>query len=274
VCADGTVVDDVEFESLALLGSNCGLDDLDVVARLERLCDDYGLDTIDVGGAIGVAMEAGLLEFGDGEGALRLLQEVGKGSPLGKIIGSGAATAARVLGVRRVPAVKGQGISAYDPRVLKAMGVAYATSPMGADHTAGPAIPNRPGLTELNLATSDKHDKDRLSFDLQMMTGALDALGVCMFTGPAVSTIEWWAKVMTAATGEEWTFRRLLEWAEEMIRRERDFNRRAGFTPQDDRLPEHFLSEPLPPTGAVFDVAEGAVDRVCEGLTVAERLKE
>jgi len=273
VCADGTVVDDIEFESLTLLGANCGIDDLDTVAKLERLCDDLGLDTIDIGGAIGVAMEAGLLPFGDGPGALRLLEEVGKGSPLGKIIGSGAAVAARVLGVRRVPAVKGQGISAYDPRGLKGMGVTYVSSPMGADHTAGAAIPNRPGIGELNLDTMDRRDKDRLSLDLQLMTGVLDALGVCMFTGPVVSTIEWWARILTAATGEEWTFRRLLEFAEAMIRRERDFNRRAGFTPHDDRLPEHFLSEPLPPKGPVFDVADAAIDRMCGSLSVADRLE-
>jgi aldehyde:ferredoxin oxidoreductase len=272
LCADGTVCDDLEFESLTLLGSNCGIDDLDAIAKLERLCDDFGVDTIDLGGALGVAMEAGLLEFGDGEGALELLAEVGRGTALGRVLGSGAATTARVLGVRRVPAVKGQGISAYDPRTLKAMGVAYATSTMGADHTAGPAIPNRPGIGELNLATSDPTDKELVSFDLQLMTGALDALGVCMFTGPLVASLEWWARILSAATGEAWSFRRLLEFSEEMIRRERDFNRRAGFTAQDDRLPEHFTSEPLPPKGHLFDVPTEALDRVTSALTVADRV--
>jgi len=274
VCADGTVVDDVEFESLTLLGANCGIDDLDAVAKLERMCDDFGLDTIDTGGAIGVAMEAGLLEFGDGQKAIELLAEVSKGSAIGKIIGSGAALAAQVLGVRRVPAVKSQGLSAYDPRGLKGMGVTYATTPMGADHTAGAPIPNRPGIGELNLDPMDKQDKDLLSYDLQVMTGALDALGVCMFTGPQVSTVEWWARIMSAATGERWTFRRLLQVAHDMIRTEIDFNRRAGFSEQHDRLPEHFELEPLPPKGPVFDIGDAALDGVTGSLTVDDRVPD
>jgi aldehyde:ferredoxin oxidoreductase len=274
VCADGTVVDDVEFESIALLGSNCGIDDLDALAKLERLCDDLGLDTIDTGGAIGVAMEAGLLEFGDGEKAIELLSEVGKGSAIGKIIGSGAAITARVLGVRRVPAVKGQGFPAYDPRGLKGMGVTYATTPMGADHTAGAAIPNRPGIGELNLDTMDKQDKDLLSYDLQIMTGVLDALGVCMFMGPQVSTTEWWAKIVSAATGEKWTPKRLLQMAHDMIRMEIDFNRRAGFSEQHDRLPEHLYSEPLPPKGPVFDIDDATLDEVAGSLTVDDRVPD
>ena len=274
VCADGTVVDDVEFESITLLGANCGIDDLDAVAKLERMCDDFGLDTIDTGGAIGVAMEAGLLEFGDGQKAIELLSEVGKGSAIGKIIGSGVALAARVLGVRRVPAVKGQGFPAYDPRGLKGMGVTYATTPMGADHTAGAAIPNRPGIGELNLDAMDKVDKGLLSYDLQIMTGALDALGVCMFTGPQVSTMEWWANIMSAATGERWTAKRLLQVAHDMIQTEIDFNRRAGFSEQQDRLPEHFELEPLPPQGPVFDVDDATLDSVTGSLTVDDRVPD
>ena len=274
VCEDGTVVDDVEYESIVLLGSNCGIGDMDTVAKLERMCDDLGLDTIEAGAAIAVVMESGLIEFGDGAAALELLEEVGKGSPLGKIVGSGAAVAARVFGVRRVPAVKGQGLAAYDPRALKGMAVTYASSPQGADHTAGAAIPNRPGIGELELDTMDKRDKELLSLDLQLMTGALDALGVCMFTGPQVSTMEAWADIMTAATGEQWTSRKLLELAQEMIDRERDFNNRAGFTRQDDRLPEHFYTEALPPKGPVFDVSDAAVQRAAGGVRVADRLPD
>jgi len=272
--ADGTVTDDVEFESIVLLGSNCGIDDFDGLARLERMCDDIGLDTIEVGGALGVAMEGGVLPFGDVAGAAALLRQVTEGTMAGKLIASGAATVARVLGVRRVPASKGQGLSAYDPRGLKGMGVAYATSPMGADHTAGPAIPNRPGLTPLELDPVLAQDKDKLSFDLQVMTGALDLLGVCMFTGPVIAGMGKWAGILSAMLGEEWTPQQLMEEAERMLALEHDFNRRAGFSEVDDRLPEHFSEEPLPPTGSVFDVPGEALDRVTSGYTVAERLAD
>ncbi|MBM3501011.1 MAG: aldehyde ferredoxin oxidoreductase [Armatimonadetes bacterium] len=274
VCADGTVVDDIEFESIVLLGSNLGIGNLDDLAKLERACDDIGLDTIEIGNALGVLMEAGVLEFGDGPGALGLLREVSEGTPLGRIVGAGAAVAAKAYGVRRAPTVKGQGMAAYDPRALKGMGVTYATSPMGADHTAGAAIPKRPGIGELELDTMDKQDKDLLSYDLQILTGALDALGVCMFTGPMVGPVQTWARILSAFTGEEWTFRRLLELADDMIQLELDFNRRAGFTRQHDRLPEHFLTEPLPPKGPVFDVAEGKLDGVTGQLRVEDRVRE
>jgi aldehyde:ferredoxin oxidoreductase len=272
VCEDGTVVDDVEFESIVLLGSNLGMGNLDDVAKLERMCDDVGLDTIEIGNTLGVLMEAGVLEFGDGKGALGLLGELSEGTPLGRIVGAGAAVAAKAYGIRRAPTVKGQGMAAYDPRGLKGMGVTYATSPMGADHTAGAAIPNRPGIGELELDTMDKRDKDLLSYDLQILTGALDALGVCMFTGPAVGPVQTWAQILSAFTGEEWSFRRLLELAHDMIQLELDFNRRAGFTKEHDRLPEHFLTEPLPPRGPVFDVEEEKLDGVTGRLTVGDRV--
>jgi aldehyde:ferredoxin oxidoreductase len=274
VCEDGTVADDIEFESIVLLGSNLGIGNLDDLAKLERVCDDVGLDTIEVGNTIGVLMEAGVLEFGDGKGALRLLEELNEGTPLGRVLGAGAAVAAKAYGVRRAPTVKGQGMAAYDPRGLKGMGVTYATSPMGADHTAGAAIPNRPGIGELELATMDKQDKDLLSYDLQILTGALDALGVCMFTGPAVGPVQTWAKILSAFTGQEWTFRRLLELAHDLIQLELDFNRRAGFTKEHDRLPEHFVAEALPPRGPVFDVEDEKLDGVTGRLRVEDRLTE
>jgi len=274
VCADGTVVDDIEFESIVLLGSNLGIGSLDDLAKLERACDDLGLDTIEIGNTLGVLMEAGVLPFGDGPGALALLHELHEGTPLGRIVGAGAAVAAKAYGVRRAPTVKGQGMAAYDPRGVKGMGVTYATSPMGADHTAGAAIPKRPGIGDLELDTMDAQDKDLLSYDLQIMTGALDALGVCMFTGPMVGPVQTWARILSAFTGEDWTFGRLLELSHDMIQLELDFNRRAGFTKEHDRLPEHFLTEPLPPKGPVFDVDDGKLDGVTGRLRVEDRAGE
>ena len=102
--------------------------------------DDFGVDTIEMGVTIGVAMEAGVVKFGDAQGAIRLLGEVGKGTPLGRVLGSGAGVTGKVFGVERVPVVKNQALPAYDPRAVQGIGVTYATSTMGADHTAGYAV--------------------------------------------------------------------------------------------------------------------------------------
>jgi len=130
----------LEYESVWALGPNCSIYDLDVIGELNRACNDLGLDTIEAGDSIGVAMEGGLIEFGDGKGALKLLDEVKNKTPTGRILANGTAYVAQALGVTRVPVVKGQGLPAYDPRAIKGIGVTYATTPMGADHTAGYAI--------------------------------------------------------------------------------------------------------------------------------------
>ncbi len=130
----------MEYETIGLIGSNLGIADLDMIARLNWEVNDLGLDSIDVGAALGVAAEAGLLSFGDGERALQLLAEIRQGTPLGRILGNGAAITGRVFGITRVSVVKGQAMSAYEPRAIKGTGVTYATSPQGADHTSGLTI--------------------------------------------------------------------------------------------------------------------------------------
>ena len=128
------IVAPIEYESLAMLGPNLGITDLDAIARLNYLANDVGVDSMEIGAALGVAMEAGRLKFGDAAAAEAALQEVASGSVWGRLLGSGVEITGRVLGVRRIPAVKGQSFAAYDPRAAKGMGVTYATSPMGADH--------------------------------------------------------------------------------------------------------------------------------------------
>jgi len=138
---DGTEhVSCIEYESDWALGANCGIDDLDKIAEMVRLCNDYGIDTIETGVTLGVAMEAGLCEFGDGERAVDLVREIGEQTPLGRILGNGAEFTGRAFGVTRVPTVKGQSMPAYEPRAVKGIGVTYMTSTMGADHTAGYTI--------------------------------------------------------------------------------------------------------------------------------------
>lgn len=252
------IVSPLEYETIGLVGSNLGIDDLDTIAYLNREINDIGLDTIEIGAALGVAAEAGLMEFGDGERALELVSEIRSGSTLGRVLGHGAATTGKVLGVRRVPAVKGQAISAYDPRAIKGTGVTYATSPQGADHTAGLTI--RAKVNHL-----DPKGQAELSRKAQINMAGYDTLGVCIFGGfgfaKAPSALR---DLLRGRYGWEVGDEVLQELGSETLKLEREFNRAAGFEPADDRLPEWMTTEPLPPHNAMFDVPEDDLDSVSE----------
>ncbi|MBM3299950.1 MAG: aldehyde ferredoxin oxidoreductase, partial [Deltaproteobacteria bacterium] len=175
-----------EYETVWAHGANCGIDDLDSIALLDRLDDDYGLDTIEMGATIGVAMEGGVAKFGDAQAAINLIHEVGKGTPLGRIIGNGAAVTGKAFGVERVPVVKNQALPAYDPRGVQGIGVTYATSTMGADHTSGYAV----AANVLKVGGFvDPHGVEGqidLSRNLQIATAAVDSTGMCLFVAFAV----------------------------------------------------------------------------------------
>jgi aldehyde:ferredoxin oxidoreductase len=255
-----------EYETVWSHGGHCGIDDLDVIAKLDRLDDDFGLDTIDTGVAIGVAMEGGLLPFGDGQGAIRVLEEVGKGTPLGRIIGSGAAITGKVFGVERVPVVKGQALPAYDPRAVKGIGVTYATSTMGADHTAGYAIATnilKVGGFVDPLKTEGQVD---LSRNLQIATAAVDATGMCLFIAFPVldqpETFQSLVDLLNAFYGLSLTGDSVVALGKTILSAERDFNTRAGFTAVDDRLPRFFEQEPVAPHQVVFEIKGEELDKL------------
>jgi len=171
-------------------GTPIEIDDLDAIAKMDRLCDEIGVDTMEMGAAIGVAMEAGLLAFGDAQGAIALLKEIPKNTSMGRIIGNGAEITGKAFGVRRVPTVKGQGMAAYDPRANKGIGVTYMSSPMGADHTAGCVMPGRTGFDPSKTYDPLKPDgQPEVSLDLQIMVAIIDAMGVCFFVGLEIETI-------------------------------------------------------------------------------------
>jgi aldehyde:ferredoxin oxidoreductase len=250
------IVAPLEYETIGLMGPNLGIGDLDVVARLNWETNDLGLDTIDTGVALGVAAEAGLMAFGDGQQALALLQEVRRGTPLGRILGHGAALTGRVFGVLRVAAVKGQAMSAYDPRAIKGTGVTYATSPQGADHTAGST--HRAKVDQLDPAP-----QAGVSRAAQIDRALYDTLGACIFTAFGFSMDRGViAEVLNARYG--WGVGPEIGPAlgKETLALEREFNRRAGFTAAHDRMPEFMRLEPLPPHNAVFDVPEADLDNV------------
>ncbi len=241
----------LEFETIALLGSNLEIGPADAVAQLDRLCDDIGLDTIEIGNAVGVAMEAGLLPWGDWEGTRRLLEEIRAGTPLGRIIGNGTVHTARTFGIDRVPAVKGQGLPAWEPRTLKGMGITYATSPQGADHTAGMVTAR--GVNPETLVHQSRHE--------QLVMMAIDSAGVCQFTNALPADIAAFASARFDIPCDD---EAVLRMARAAIDQEREFNRRAGFTTTDDRLPRWLLEEPLqlPDGPAVFDIPEELIDAV------------
>ncbi len=255
-----------EYETIWSFGPNSGIDDLDMIARYDRICDDVGVDTIDVGAALAVAMEAGVLKFGDAEGALALLEEIGKGTPLGRVIGCGAAVTGTVFGVRRVPVVKGQALPAYDPRAVKGQGVTYATSPMGADHTAGYAVTANILSVGGTLDPLKTEGQVELSRNLQIATAAVDATGLCLFVAFAVLDIPdalvAVVDMLNAKYGLSLTGDDVVALGKKILSCERDFNRRAGITEAADRLPDFFTDERLAPHGVTFDISRKELDTV------------
>ncbi|MFW5993405.1 MAG: aldehyde ferredoxin oxidoreductase C-terminal domain-containing protein, partial [Desulfohalobiaceae bacterium] len=255
-----------EYETVWAHGGNCGICDLDDIAKLDFLDDDYGFDTIEMGTAIGVAMEAGLIEFGDAKGAINLVHEAGKGTPLGRILGSGTEVTAKAFGIERAPVVKGQSIPAYDPRSVKGIGVTYATTTMGADHTAGYAVAQNMLKVGGDVDPLKPEGQVDLSRNLQIATAAIDATGMCLFIAFAVldqpETFQALIDMINACFGLELTADDVNELGKSILKNERDFNAEAGFTAAHDRLPRYFRREPLSPHNATFDVPDQELDQV------------
>lgn len=250
------IVSPLEYETIGLMGSNLGIDELDVIAQLNQAVNDLGLDSIEIGGALGVAAEAGLMEFGDGQRALELVAEIREGTPLGRVLGQGAALVGKVFGIERVPVVKNQTISAYDPRAIKGTGVTYATSPQGADHTSGLTI--RAKVDHL-----DPQGQAELSRNTQINMAAYDSLGACIFAGFGFGADP---QVIPAFLNSRYGWEVGGDFfgnlGRESLKLEREFNRRAGFTAAHDRLPEWMTRESLPPHNTVFDVPEEDLDNL------------
>lgn len=264
---DGTEMVSVqEYESVWALGANCGIDDLDFTGQLIWHCNDIGLDTIESGATLAVAMEAGLAEFGDGKKAIELLKEIRKGTPVGHILGQGAAFTGKAYGVTRIPAVKGQAMPAYEPRAVKGIGVTYMTSPMGADHTAGYTIAPEILSVGGKVDPLSPEGKAELSRNFQAATAFIDSSGYCLFIAFAIldiaSGFEGMVETCNAVLGTNWTTDDVGKIGLEILRAERNFNEAAGFTSKDDRPPEFMRYEPLPPHNRVFDVPDEVLDSV------------
>lgn len=239
----------LEYETIALTGSNLCIDDLDTVAKINAACNDIGIDTIETGAVIGVAMEAGLLPFGDGDGVLKLLEEIRNHTEIGKLLGEGTYRAGKHWGVKHLPVINKQAFPAYDPRTVVPMGITYATSPMGADHTYGPG-----------LHAEDPVEQTRQS---QRLLAKIDSLGICMFARvPVKDRLHLFVDMINARYGWDLTEDWLDRLAEETLRNEQDFNQKAGFTKEDYRMPDAFTKTGIPATGQVFSIDPDQLDQL------------
>jgi aldehyde:ferredoxin oxidoreductase len=239
----------LEYETLTLLGSNLGIDDLDAIARMDRACDGLGIDTVETGAAIGILNDAGLFDFGDSARAEALIEEIGKGTLMGRILGNGTEVTAKVFAIHRVPVVKGQAMAAHSIRPMKGWGVTCATSSQGADQTAGPVV-------EDPLSPVGQVERSRQS---QILNASLDAVGLCHFTF-LYKSAGIMAPMVSAFYGMDWPESEYVEMGKEMLRQERAFNLKAGIGPGADAVPDWMRIEPLPPTNAVFDVPQEEID--------------
>jgi aldehyde:ferredoxin oxidoreductase len=254
-----------EYETIWGLGADCCIEDLDDIARADNLMDDIGIDSIETAVMFAVAMEAGILPFGDGKGVLRLLtEEIAKGTALGRVLGGGAGSVGRTYGVTRVPVVKNQAIPAYDPRSVKGIGITYATSTMGADHTAGYTIATNILNVGGYVDPLKKEGQVELSRNLQIATAAVDSTGMCIFVAfPALDIPECLpalidminARFGIALTGDDVT-----NLGKHVLKTERQFNIAAGFNNSHDRLPDFFKTEPVAPHNAVWDFSDAEID--------------
>ena len=255
---DGNMISSgIEYETIALIGPNCGISDWDTIAKFDHICDDLGVDTMETGASIGVAMDAGKIPWGDKEAALGLVMEMVNGTDFGRIMGAGTKAVGEALKAKRVPTVKGQALAAYDPRNLKGTAVSMCTSAMGADHTTGPTggAPVDPTKKEGQIELSKERQKGFAFCDNSMCLYAW-----VVMQKPDNMSIP--ARLLTAYYGDEWTPERMLRVGAETISLEWDFNKRAGFSSKDDRMPDFFYTEKSEVTGAVFDFSEDELQAV------------
>ncbi len=255
-----------EYETAWSFGADCGIKDLDEIAELDRACGDLGLDTMEMGATLAVYMDSGALEFGDAAGGLAALKAGLDPTSELRVLWEGAEATGIKYGVKNIPVVKHQALPAYDPRSVQGIGVTYATSTQGADHTAGYTITANilgVGGTVDPLKTEGQAE---LSKNLQIATAMLDSLGLCIFVAfPVLDIPDAFVAIhdmVQAHTGEEWDAAALMQLGREVLTMEVMYNRQAGFTAADDRLPAFFLEEKLPPHNVVFTVTDEELDSV------------
>ncbi|MDN5352455.1 MAG: aldehyde:ferredoxin oxidoreductase [Clostridiales bacterium] len=255
-----------EYETVWALGADAGIRDLDLIAYMDRAMDDVGVDSIEVSVAIATAMAGGLIPFGDGERALELIKEIAQPTPLARIIAGGCSIVGKLCGMFRVPVVKDQAIPAYDPRAVKGIGLTYATTTMGADHTAGYCISGNILKIGADLDPLKKDGQIEYARAMQIGTAAIDSTGMCLFVyfgiGDNPDGYQALIDMINAQYGLSLTATDVDKLGESVLKVERAFNKNAGFTNAHDRLPEFMEYEPVPPHNVVWDFTPEEIDEV------------
>jgi aldehyde:ferredoxin oxidoreductase len=265
-----------EYETVYALGSDCGIDDLAALTKANYICNEMGMDTISMGATIACAMEMyekGILDermigrplpFGDAEGVVEMCRKTALREGFGEELAQGSLRLARKFGHPELAIVsKGQEFAGYDPRGEKGMGLAYATSNIGASHMRGdPAYIEILGVPKL-LDPLTWKDKPKLVKDWQDVFAVFDASGVCVFFSVRhfVTHTEdirpvGLVRLLNAATDSNYDLKDLVQAGERIFNAERLFLVRAGFGREDDSLPLRILQTPLPEGPAKGQICE------------------
>ena len=256
----GYLTSALEFETLTLLGSCCDINDWEEVAELDRLCDELGLDTIETGAAIAVLMDSGGMAWGDAAAAKRLLDRgLDDSDADALLVGDGALAVGVAKQHARIPVAKGQAMPAWDPRPLKAAGVTYCSSAMGADHTAGLVIDQE--ITGEAAA--------RASREIQIINAVCDSSGFCMFLGP---TIDEHRQFFQHFFGEEISNEQVADIGWQCLCDEWAFNDKAGFTAADDDMAACLKEEGIGPDNRFkFDIPADIIALAKQRQPVSEK---
>lgn len=245
-----------EYETTWAHSANLLIDDLEAIVEMCEMEDDCGVDGMDIGMALAMLMEAGMVKWGDSKRCIEVVGEISKGTPLGRIIGSGAVATAQVFGVDRVSCSKRQALSGYEPRISKCMGVTYATNPMGSDNTSGFCFFDKP-------AEDKPEDWAQISFNAQIEAAVVDSVGLCGLVGLHVSEEfpDYIVGMINLRHGTDFKdLNDLLRIGRDTLQTEFEFNQRCGISISANRLPGFFYQEGIGDGEARFDVPDSELD--------------
>jgi len=252
-----------EYETLGLLGSNLLVDDLDTIITANEMCNQYGIDTISVGGVIGFAMEAferGILSaednggnpilWGDAETIYRLIKDISEKEGLGAVLSEGVRSAAAVLGPRAeefAAHVKGLEPPAHDGRAKFTAGIGMATSNRGACHLSGFAHDFEEGAVLEDLGSPalpfrfTPEGKAENVFRMQNLMGMFDSVNACKFALFGGLTVDPLIRAVNAATGWDMDRKEFFETGERIFNIKRIFDNHLGIGRKDDVLPQRMM---------------------------------
>jgi aldehyde:ferredoxin oxidoreductase len=269
----GLHMESLEYESAWALGANCDNSDVSTIAKLIDLCNDYGLDTIEMGNVQSMYMEATQrkylngygpgLQWGDRPAMVDLIPKIALRDGVGDVLAEGTARAAEKLGhFELAMTVKGLAIPAYDPRGLKGMGLGYATSNRGACHLRAYTPASELSLIPLPTDPLAWEGKGKLTKIFQDLFAFMDSLDVCKFASFAEGAEEFAAQYRTFLGLDNFTAEDVMEAGERIYNLERHYNNLAGFVEGSDTLPKRFLEEPSTVPGSEGHVCE--LDKMLE----------